>query len=207
LWKIISLKSRSKFHKLLKDLKNNCSQILINSFGILLKFPNQQHKLRKMVHVETSREEIEEIAMINHKSKIIREEETEKEDLIMEMKDIKTVESNKIINLVMIIRIGEIILIIEKETIEGEDIEGGGEEEDLEETTIIAAMTTDKVDRGRKGSSNRVIEEIEIITTMEMETGSLTTMETGSLTTIETETRDITIITRTIMQAMSLLYQ
>jgi len=160
-----------------------------------------------MVHVETSREEIEEIAMINHKSKIIREEETEKEDLIMEMKDIKTVESNKIINLVMIIRIGEIILIIEKETIEGEDIEGGGEEEDLEETTIIAAMTTDKVDRGRKGSSNRVIEEIEIITTMEMETGSLTTMETGSLTTIETETRDITIITRTIMQAMSLLYQ
>jgi hypothetical protein len=155
LYLIINLKFRKLFQKLLMGPRNSYSQmILINNFGTIpYLLLSQSFKQKKMLSGVIGLEETEETVANSLNSKEIREEVIDKEDLIMEMKDSKIVESKAIIDLVRKIKIAEIILIIGRERIEGED---------LEVISIIVVMKTDKFERDKKASS-KVIEETEII--------------------------------------------
>jgi hypothetical protein len=99
LYLIINLKFRKSFLKLLMGPRNSYSQMtLINNFGMIPYLPqNQSFKQNKMASGVIRLEETEAIVTSSLNSREIREEATDKEDLIMEMKDSKIVESKIIL--------------------------------------------------------------------------------------------------------------
>lgn len=155
--------------------------ILINHSGTIPSLPlNQLSRYRKMSNGVIGVEVTETTEVGNSpNSQEIREEEIDNEELIIQTKDSKIVESNSFIDIVIRIKIVETISIETEKIVE----------EDLEEIFTIVERTTGRSEKGRR-ASRKASEETEITIIMETQTGNITIIvtETDSTTTTETAT-------------------